>query len=156
MRALILALALSACSSESNTEAEAPDATEAPAAATATPAQNPTEAALAQMPSWEEARAAGVDFRGVGQEPGWLLDIYQRDKIRLLWDYGESVADFPLGPPAYPHEGATRYTGQTEGHSLIVTIRRAPCQDAMSGQDYPSTVEVVIDGRTLNGCGRSA
>lgn len=155
MRALILALALAACSAEPNGEAKAPEATEAPAAA-ATPAQNPTEAALAQMPSWEDARAAGVDFRGVGQEPGWLLDIYQRDKIRLLWDYGESVADFPLGSPQSPQEGATRYESQTGAHTLVVTIRRFPCQDAMSGQDYPSTVEVVIDGRTLNGCGRSA
>jgi uncharacterized membrane protein len=44
---------------------------------------------------------------------------------------------------------------QSEGRSLVVTIRRLPCSDAMSGENYPSTVEAVIDGRTLNGCGRS-
>lgn len=146
MRSLFVVFALAACS------APPPQSTTAAPESAAT---SSTEAALAQMPSWENARAAGVDFRGVGQEPGWLLDIYQRDAIRLLWDYGESLADFPLTAPSYPQEGATHYETQADGRTLAVTIRRFPCQDAMSGEAYPATVEVVIDGRTLRGCGRS-
>lgn len=154
MRAVLLALALAACSGANDTQTEAPaQPAEQPVAEASE--ENSVEAALAQMPRWEEARAAGVDFRGVGQEPGWLIDIYQRDKIRLLWDYGEHIADFPLTAPSYPQEGATRYTSQSGGRSLTVTIRRFPCSDIMSGENYPSTVEVVIDGRTLEGCGRS-
>lgn len=160
MRALILCLALAACSGEpAQTPADTNTETAAPAEpANAVPAITPpssVEEALAQMPSWEEARARGVDFRGVGQEPGWLLDVYQQGRIRFLWDYGENLADFPLPAPAYPQEGATQYQTQADGRSLTVTIRRAPCQDAMSGEAYPSRVEVVIDGRTLSGCGRS-
>jgi uncharacterized membrane protein len=111
--------------------------------------------ALASMPSWEDARAAGVDFRGVGQEPGWIVDIYQDGRIKLIYDYGEANAEFSSSALSYPQEGATRYAVQSEGRSLVVTIRRLPCSDAMSGENYPSTVEAVIDGRTLNGCGRS-
>jgi uncharacterized membrane protein len=120
----------------------------------AAPAQTPQQA-LAAMPNWETARAAGVDFRAVGQEPGWLLDIHTRGVIKLSWDYGENYAEFAIAEPTHPQEGVTRYEASSDGRALVVTIRRAPCSDAMSGQPYPSTVEIVIDGRTLNGCGRS-
>lgn len=150
MRALVLALSLAACS-----QPPAPTPTETPAPPAAEAPQITAAEALARMPSWDGARAAGVDFRGVGQEPGWIVDVYTQERIRLTWDYGESTADFPLPAPSYPQEGATRYESAMNGRTLAVTIRRAPCQDAMSGEAYPSTVEVVIDGRTLSGCGRS-
>jgi putative lipoprotein len=151
MRALVFALALAACGQPAET-ADTPDA--AVPAQTAAVAQTPQQA-LAAMPSWETARAAGVDFRAVGQEPGWLMDIHTRGVINLAWDYGENYAAFAIAEPTYPQEGATRYEAHSDGRALVVTIRRTPCSDAMSGEAYPSTVEVVIDGRTLNGCGRS-
>lgn len=158
MRFILIALAIAACSPQVQPATEQQPATTetaAPEPQSNGPAPQTNEERMAQMPSWETARAQGVDFRAVGQEPGWLLDIYQRDKIRLLWDYGDQLADFPLSEPSYPQEGATRYEAQAGGRTLVVTIRRQPCQDGMSGQPYPSTVEVTIDGRSLNGCGRS-
>lgn len=150
MRVVLFALALAACAPAEQPANEQP-ATETPAAQEATsPAQ-----ALAQMPTWETARAAGVDFRAVGQEPGWIVDIYTQDRIVALLDYGATRLEFPRGEPAYPAEGATRFQAQGEGHTLSITYRRAPCEDAMSGQAYPATVELVVDGRTLSGCGRS-
>lgn len=151
MRALVLALALAACGQSATT---ATPETPATTADTATAAQTPQQA-LAAMPSWETARAAGVDFRAVGQEPGWLMDVHTRGVIKLAWDYGEQYGEFAVGAPTNPQEFATRYEANSNGRALVVTIRRAPCSDAMSGEAYPSTVEVVIDGRTLNGCGRS-
>ncbi len=151
MRALILALALAACSQQ------APAPTENAEAPTAQmPAVEPTAVDnIARMPQWGQARAAGVDFRAVGQEPGWMLDVYTAGGIKFFWDYGENYAEFPGVTPTYPQEGSTRYETAANGVSLVVTIRRFPCQDAMSGEAFPSTVEVVVDGRTLNGCGRS-
>jgi putative lipoprotein len=158
MRGLALVLALAACSQP----AEAPE-TQAPPGETTTsgdltdhgePALSP-QAALAAMPSWEGARAAGVDFRAVGQEPGWLLDIYTRGIIKFAWDYGENYAEFAVAEPTHPQEGSTRYEAHSDGRALVVTIRRSPCNDGMSGEAYPSVVEVTIDGRALRGCGRS-
>jgi uncharacterized membrane protein len=148
MRALILIAALAACSPQPTTQ------TEAPATTTTEPATT-TQAALEQMPTWETARAAGVDFRAVGQEPGWIVDIYTQDRIVALLDYRETRLEFPRTEPTYPVEGSTHYESQANGHTLSITYRRFPCEDAMSGQAYPSAVEVVVDGRTLNGCGRS-
>ncbi|MGH6951331.1 MAG: COG3650 family protein [Vitreimonas sp.] len=148
MRALMLAAALAACAEQPSSATPPPDA---PAAeATLTPEQ-----ALARMPAWDQARAAGVDFRAVGQEPGWMLDIYTETRMRLVWDYGENTADFPLTAPATTQEGATHYETMLNGRTLSVTIRRTPCQDAMSGEAYPAAVEIAIDGRTLRGCGKS-
>ncbi len=142
MRALILACALGACTPQiSDPPAQAPAAT--------------TEDALSRMPSWENARAAGVDFRAVASEPGWMLDIYQQNRMVLLWDYGQASAEFPLTEPSYPQEGATRYNTRAHGHALTITIRRFPCSDPMSGERFGASVEVVIDDRTLSGCGRS-
>ncbi len=152
MRALVLVFALAACAPAAEQPADTPPA-QTQEQAVAQPQS--VEANLAAMPNWEDARAAGVDFRAVGQEPGWLLDIHRERRIVLLADYGESLTEFPLTPPLSPQEGATRYETQTQGKTLVITIRRAPCQDAMSGEAYPSTVEVAIDGRTLSGCGRS-
>lgn len=108
-----------------------------------------------ESPTWQDARSAGVAFRGIGQEPGWLLDIYASDRIVLEWDYGEQRAAFPLPEPTYLVEGQTRYDVQGEGHDLSVLIRRFPCQDSMSGEAFPETVEITIDSRTLQGCGRT-
>lgn len=151
MRALVLALALAACGQSATTET--PD-TSAPTAETAATAQTPQQA-LAAMPSWETARAAGVDFRAVGQEPGWLMDIHTRGVAKIAWAYGEQYGEFALNGPTYPQEGVMRYEASSDGRDLVVTIRRAPCSDAMSGEAFPSSVEVVVDGTTLNGCGRS-
>ncbi len=147
MRALILVAALAACSPQEAKQ----DAPVAPVSETA----DSSLGSLTEMPTWETARAAGVDFRAVGQEPGWIVDIYIADRIVALLDYGETRIEFPRGAPTYPAEGATRFDAQVNGHTLAITYRRIPCQDAMSGEGYPASVEVVIDGRTLNGCGRS-
>ena len=150
MRALIAIAALAACTAQPQQQDEA--STEPLNAAAGTTAE---ESALVQMPPWDGAREAGVDFRAVGQEPGWMVDIYSQDRIVALMDYGQSIATFPRPEPAYPQEGAIVYETEAGGRSLSITIRRFPCQDVMSGEDYPATVEVVLDGRTLQGCGRS-
>jgi uncharacterized membrane protein len=159
MRALILAFALMACSPQTESAdpaAETPaPAAEAPVPPSETAAADQQASNLAQMPSWDGARAAGVDFRAVGQEPGWIMDIYTRGVLKIVWAYGENYAAFAVTQPANAPEGATRWEGSSDGRDIAVTIRRAPCQDAMSGEPYPSTVEVVIDQETLRGCGRS-
>ncbi len=157
MRAVLATLALAACTPAPQTvnpETAQIEAEPVRAAEPTPTATDSAENALASMPSWETARAAGVAFRAVGQEPGWLLDIYTRDKIVLVWDYGANKLELPRSAPAAPQAGVTRYESQARGHHLVVTIRATPCQDGMSGQDYPASVEVVIDGRSLNGCGR--
>ena len=147
LSASLFAFALLACAPAE--QAKAPEEAPIAEAAAVAPDLPPVD------PPWDGARAAGVDFRAVGQEPGWLLDIYTQDRIVLAWNYAQSRAAFPLTTPQYPREGATRYETTDGRHTLVISTRRFPCQDVMSGESFPATVEIVIDGNTLNGCGRS-
>lgn len=140
MRALILVLALAACGApEPQAPAQSADAVQ----------EN-----LSRMPHWQTAREAGVEFRAVGQEPGWLMDLYA-ERIALLADYGELYLEFPRPAPATTQDGAARYETQSAGRTLTITIRQTPCEDVMSGEAYASSVEIVLGARALAGCGRA-
>jgi len=102
---------------------------------------------------WAEAGARGIDFRALGQEPGWYLEIDAEDRMTLVHAYGEKRASVPTPPPA--RDGETiRYRADTEAARLDVTIVHRTCFDSMSGARFPHTVTVTVDGRELHGCGR--
>jgi len=102
---------------------------------------------------WADAASRGVDFRALGNEPGWLLEVRDGGHLTLIVDYGARrvmVAD----PGAEQRGGATVYDATTADHQLQVIIRRQPCRDTMSGEPFEARVEVRLDGRTYRGCGR--
>jgi len=103
---------------------------------------------------WEEARLLGADFRAVGQEPGWLLDLDREQSIRFVGDYGSIRLATPVPEPVHDGTGTVTYRARTEAHDLTVVIRRTPCQDVMSGEAFTHAVTVHLDGRELEGCGR--
>jgi putative lipoprotein len=126
----------------------------APPAEEAGPAPPPASPP-AQFDPWQNARERGIDFRGVGQEPGWFVEVDHEKGLRLVWDYADqqAVASTPLKPELV--EGTTMYRATTGAHQIEVAIEATPCNDAMSGQTFPNTVTVNVDGRALRGCGRT-
>ena len=102
----------------------------------------------------EHARQSGVDFRAVGQEPGWHLEIRDSERIRFVYAYGEQEAVTPAPEPTRSGD-RTVYRVETEAHDLTVTIVDEPCTDAMSGEAFEASVTVELDGETYRGCGRS-
>ena len=120
----------------------------APTASTAAPAATPAGT------TWVEAEGCGVDFRGVGQEPGWVLEIDCEKEISLLTDYGQQRVVFPLATQRSAADSAVTYRANSGEHSIEVRIVPVACQDVMSGDPYPATVAVRFDGRALEGCGR--
>jgi uncharacterized membrane protein len=103
---------------------------------------------------WLEAAARGIDFRAVGQEPGWYLEIDDGRSMRLVYDYAERTATMPAPAPVVKDDEMF-YTAVTGSQRFTVLIEPSACSDAMSGQPFPRTVTVTIDDRTLRGCGRS-
>ncbi len=104
----------------------------------------------------EVARLSGVDFRAVGQEPGWLLDVDDGERIVLLAAYGSERYVFPASAPEVDRAAATTtYRAAAGGHELVVLIEERLCHDGMSGEPYESTVSVRLDGEELRGCGRA-
>jgi heat shock protein HslJ len=89
-------------------------------------------------------------FRARGNEPGWRLDI-DGATMTLVTQSGQRLA--AATPTAQRTDAFTRYTARADGSDFSVTIHERLCRDSMSGMPHPRAVEVVLDGRTLTGCG---
>ncbi|HUG00747.1 MAG TPA: hypothetical protein VML95_02665 [Longimicrobiales bacterium] len=99
-------------------------------------------------------QAEAVDFRAVGNEPGWLLEVVEGERIRFRYDYGESEAFTPAPEPEIAAEtGGITYHAVTEAVDLRVEILPESCLDDMSGFPFPTTVSVTLGDRTFRGCG---
>jgi uncharacterized membrane protein len=114
---------------------------------------HPTQSQGGSSP-WDDARRRGIDFRAIGQEPGWLLEIDVGKSMYLLADYGEKKVTTPAPAPTPDSIGATTYDATAAGHRLTVVIRERACQDAMSGEEMTHEVTVTVDGKEYRGCGR--
>lgn len=92
-------------------------------------------------------------FRAVGQEPGWLVEVFGRDSIRFLLDYGETLFTTPA---PVPDSSASTLAWQATGPRGAIVLRatREPCTDAMSGDPFPARVTLTLGERVLTGCGR--
>jgi uncharacterized membrane protein len=101
---------------------------------------------------WEKAKLDGADFRAVGNEPGWNLEILEGSRIVLVADYGDSQVEQPLPEPSVDREARTT---RWDAGELIVEVIGRPCRDSMSGESFESTVVVTWGEQTLRGCGRA-
>jgi uncharacterized membrane protein len=93
------------------------------------------------------------DFRAVGQEPGWLIEIRHGRDMLLITDYGADTAVAPV--PRVETDSATgaRTYHAMGARDLRVLIQPTACIDAMSGEPYETTVTITLDGREYHGCG---
>jgi putative lipoprotein len=101
---------------------------------------------------WEDARRRGVDFRAVGQEPGWFLEIQHGAQMLFVTNYGSKRVLIPTPEPELDGELAT-YKGAGESHELTVEVMVEYCQDSMSGEVFDNSVRVILDGKEYPGCG---
>jgi uncharacterized membrane protein/GNAT superfamily N-acetyltransferase len=108
----------------------------------------------AQFDPWQNARERGIDFRGIGQEPGWYVEVDHERGLRLMWDYADQQAVSTTAVQPETQEGTTLYRVTAGTHQIEVAIENVACKDTMSGEAHPRTVTVNVDGRALRGCGR--
>jgi heat shock protein HslJ/uncharacterized membrane protein len=128
------------------TRTQPPSSPAAPAVPSTTAADSP----------WEKARLQGVEFRAIGQEPGWLVELDQGRELRYTGDYGETRFTAPAPEPVRDAaSGTIIHTARADSRELVVIIREAECQDAMSGEPFPLSVIVRYEAKELRGCGRT-
>jgi uncharacterized membrane protein len=158
---VLIPLLQAACETGPPREAAPPEAQPDPIVAPGTPTPRPGEMAnewdTPQMRQlWADVRARGVDFRAIGQEPGWTLEIWDGERMEFVGDYGERRVTVPAPPPETPDtEDYMAYRIRTDAHTVEVIIVPTECQDVMSGQPFPATVTVTVDGDEYRGCGRA-
>jgi putative lipoprotein len=103
---------------------------------------------LSERRPWREAWLRGVDFRAVGQEPGWQLELTEGGETVLIRDYGAHRERWTTPPATAIEHGWRR---EVEGLRIDWLVQ--DCEDLMSGQRYPARVRLLRDGETLQGCG---
>ena len=106
---------------------------------------------------WAHAKLNGVDFRAVGNEPSWILEIIKGESI-VFADFYEKVNKYKFNRPEPEINKAERKTvfkTRNKHHSLIVSITGIPCQDTMSGEKFEFGVTVELDEKTFSGCGKA-
>lgn len=105
---------------------------------------------------WEAAKLRGVDYRALGQEPPWQLEISTGKGFLLVTEYGANQVEFPYAEPEINQaQRTTRYTSWLHGKRIDITIKGEKCNDSMSGETFSSRVELGWQGKTLLGCGRA-
>ncbi|MCL6417513.1 hypothetical protein MIB92_17765 [Aestuariirhabdus sp. Z084] len=103
---------------------------------------------------WEASKLNGYDYRAVGNEPGWYLEIGQGMMSRLVTQYGQSRLDFSLPEPRL--DSAARLTlYRVPEQALEIRIEGRVCRDSMSGETFASTVAITWQGQAFSGCGRA-
>jgi uncharacterized membrane protein len=104
---------------------------------------------------WQDARARGIDFRAVGQEPGWFLEIDDDRSILFAYDYGTERRTAPTPPPYHDqHSRRLTYRAVADSRELVIVIEDGPCFDTMSGEAFEKIVTVSFEAREYRGCGR--
>ena len=103
--------------------------------------------------SLQDARARGVDFRGVGQEPAWVVELKEGDHITAVLDYGGTTLELPTPSGKTAADGTLTYDASTDTDHLVLNIKGKTCVDSMSGESHPSTVELVVNDKPYHGCG---
>lgn len=105
---------------------------------------------------WEAAKLDGVDFRAVGNEPGWHLEVREGQKIVFVTDYGKKRYDFMSAAPQTDQGTRTAVYRSLENVTpFTVTLKGEPCTDTMSGEKFATTVVVRGPDNTYRGCGRA-
>jgi putative lipoprotein len=101
---------------------------------------------------WEEARRRGVDFRAVGQEPGWYLEMENEAQTLFVAGYGDRRYLFPTAEVEF-FDGAEVYQLDGGKHRLRVEVRLQHCIDSMSGEVFDYRVVLDLDSQQYRGCG---
>lgn len=101
---------------------------------------------------WREAVRRGVVFRAMGEEPGWLIEVDRDGRMVVVLDYGSERIEARVPGPTRSERGQ-EYRAQTADHAIRLVIEDRPCRDTMSGEAFPATVTLDVDGRSYRGCG---
>ena len=97
------------------------------------------------------ARFLGVDYRAIGREPAWSLEIDEGQYMRFAIEGGAAMY---MDVPTPTGDAARRvYLVDPETEDFRVVVEEKPCRDRSTQVDYPNTVTVIYNGLPYPGCG---
>jgi membrane-bound inhibitor of C-type lysozyme len=102
-----------------------------------------------------DARARGVWYRGVGNEPGWVLEVTPPDRLVFVTNYGQQRHEFTGAAVSGDAGPGGDYRATRDGEQIHAVVTPQPCQDDMAGTKFDYSVVVEFAGRTYRGCADS-
>ena len=112
------------------------------------------EQAIAKHDVWHAAKLRGVSFRAIGQEPHWLLEVTNGEKILLVTNNGLKRTAYPYVEPKV-NQQQRRTIFSMNKQKLEVVIKGKDCSDIMSGEKFAVSVFITLNGKQFKGCGRA-
>ena len=99
----------------------------------------------------EDARVRGVLYRGIGNEPGWTVEVGPNDRLQLVTDYGGKKLEF-AGATVANDDGTMVYAAKAGADAIKVSVKQEACVDDMAGTSFDHRMVVEHGGKTLRGC----
>jgi putative lipoprotein len=100
----------------------------------------------------EDARARGVVYRALGNEPGWILEIGPADRLSWTTNFGQDRHDFEQTKASTAPDGASVYTAHSDSVTITAVIKAGRCVDD-GGVEFDRVAMVESAGQTYRGCG---
>lgn len=102
---------------------------------------------------WDIAADKGVQFRAVGQEPGWLVEVREgldgEPALTAHLDYGQRL----LEATGLDRTG-DGFSGQAaDGTPVSLAVEERDCSDPMSGEQFKAGASLTVGGQEYQGCG---
>lgn len=101
---------------------------------------------------WEDAKLRGVDYRALGNEPSWVIELSDKTQLRIVTDYGQTIRLLTM---AGPTSNTDKLQSVYRNKEATLTITAQPCRDSMSGEEFSSSAELQLNDKTYSGCGRA-
>lgn len=105
---------------------------------------------------WEAAKLDGVEFRAVGHEPEWVLEIRERSRLTIHYNHGDvAVVDVTATDIETAEDRrASIFFARSETGDIRVTLSGKTCIDSSSGKPFATSVLIELDNARLEGCGK--
>lgn len=106
---------------------------------------------------WAVAREAGIGFRAIGHEPGWVLEVDREDfpamRIRGLGGEPAWSSTWTTQRPS-GWRGVSQPGDGGKGMVAIVHLDYIRCIDAATGYPFGIQVTIHLGDQMMKGCGR--
>jgi len=92
-----------------------------------------------------------IEALAIGSAPAWQVEVSPAGVTFASLEERGMLA-FPPRTGEWPADGALRYEGRSETGTLSLALEPGRCRDASSGNLYPLTARVVLNGTEYRGC----
>lgn len=94
----------------------------------------------------------GIDFTAMGSEPDWSLDIDFDKNYAILFIFGENKKTFDIIDNK--DNSIENIVFDSKENNLQFEVLEQVCYNSMSGEGFPYSIQVKVNGKKYVGCAK--